>query len=84
MRRPRLNQARDELDLWAATIVRYVGIVGLLMETFADHWKHPEALIVFGGLVGLRDVMGYRAAVRREVEDEVERARAEQHRHAGS
>ena len=61
------------MDLWAATIVRYLGMVGLLLEVFVDHWQHPEALVIFGGLVGLRDVMGYRAAIRREVEDEVRR-----------
>lgn len=70
----------DGLQRWARFVTRYlIGVGGLIYETLIDHLHNPTALVVFGGLIGLPDVIGYRQMVktqaRAELEDELERER---------
>jgi hypothetical protein len=61
------------LSGWLALLTRAVGVVGLLYEILVDKLRNPTALVVFGGLSGLPDVLGYRASVKQEVEREKDR-----------
>jgi hypothetical protein len=56
------------LSSWIALLTRVVAIGGLVYEILVDHLKNPTALVVFGGLAGAPDVLGYRASVKQEVE----------------
>lgn len=58
------------LSGWLALLTRFVGIGGLIYEIVVDHLRNPTALVVFGGLSGLPDVLGYRSSVKQEVERE--------------
>lgn len=59
-----------ELSSWLGLLTRAVGLGGLVYEILADHLQNPTALVVFGGLAGVPDVLGYRASVRQEIERE--------------
>lgn len=73
-----------ELSGWLTLLIRAVAAIGLAYETFIDHLKNPTALVVFGGLAGLPDVLGYRASVKQEVKRDVERElRESKDEHAG-
>lgn len=63
---------RRALSEWLALAIRAVATGGLIYETLIDHLRNPTALVVFGGLAGLPDVLGYRSSVKQEVEREVE------------
>jgi hypothetical protein len=67
-----MNRQR-ELSGWLTLLIRTIAAGGLVFETLVDKLRNPTALVVFGGLAGLPDVLGYRAAVKREIEREVER-----------
>ncbi len=58
------------LSRWLALLTRLVATGGLVYEILVDHLANPTALVVFGGLVGLPDVLGYRSAVRQQIERE--------------
>jgi hypothetical protein len=55
---------------WLALLTRTVAVGGLVFEIAVDRLSNPTALVVFGGLAGLPDVLGYRATVKQEVERE--------------
>ena len=59
---------RSELSAWLTLAVRVIAAGGLGYEILVDHLRNPTALVVFGGLAGLPDVLNYRASVKREVE----------------
>lgn len=58
------------LNVWLAFLTRILGFIGLVYELFVDKLHNPTALVVFGGLLGLPDVLGYRASVKKELEEE--------------
>jgi hypothetical protein len=58
------------LSGWLALLIRLIAAFGLLWEIVGDRLRNPTALVVFGGLAGLPDVLGYRATVKQEVERE--------------
>jgi hypothetical protein len=58
------------LSGWLALLIRLVATAGLIYEIAIDQLKNPTALVVFGGLAGLPDVLGFRASVKQEVERE--------------
>lgn len=60
------------LDSWVPTISRYIGIAGLVYELALDHLRNPTALVVFGGLTGLPDVLGYHQQVKAQAKREAE------------
>lgn len=60
------------LDQWLTLIIRVVAVAGLLYEILADHLHNPTAIVVFGGLAGLPDVLSYRSTVRAEIKREEE------------
>lgn len=59
-----------ELSSWLALITRAVATGGLIYEIAIDQLRNPTALVVFGGLAGLPDVLNYRQTVKQEVERE--------------
>lgn len=62
---------------WARFFLRYlIGGGGLIWEILVDRLTHPEALVVFGGLAGIPDVLGYRAVIKREAEREARETRS--------
>jgi hypothetical protein len=61
---------RDAASFWLSWATRLIAATGLSFETFIDHLRNPTALVVFGGLAGLPDVLGYRAQLKGEVERE--------------
>jgi hypothetical protein len=63
---------RDAATFWLNWAIRLIAAGGLLFEILLDHLKNPTALVVFGGLAGLPDVLNYRTHVKREVERERE------------
>ena len=71
--------SRRNLEEWISTTIRVVGILGLGYEVLVDHLKTPTALVVFGGLAGLPDVLGYRQSVREQVEKEEEEKQRGEH-----
>ena len=66
---------RAIIEEWLSTLLRIIGAVGLIYETVIDEFKTPTALIVFGGLAGLPDILGYRQSIRSQVEREVAQQR---------
>lgn len=56
----------DWLDGWISLLVRIMGIVGLVYETFVDQLRNPTALLVFGGLATAKDVLQYRQIIKRQ------------------
>lgn len=67
--------SRPELSGWLTLVIRCISALGLGYEILIDHLQNPTALVVFGGLAGLPDILGYRATVKQEVQREVERDR---------
>lgn len=61
---------RVAASFWLAWVTRAIAAVGLVYEIAFDRLQNPTALVVFGGLAGLPDVLGYRATVRQEIERE--------------
>lgn len=47
---------RQSIDDWTLTVSRLMGLAGLGYELILDHLKNPTALVVFGGLAGLREI----------------------------
>ena len=48
------------LQRWAKFLLRYlVGGGGVIWETVIDKLNHAEALVIFGGLAKLPDVIAY-------------------------
>lgn len=48
---------RQELDLWFATVARYIGLVMCLYSVFIDKLHTPALLTVAAGLVFMKSVM---------------------------
>lgn len=67
----RPSRTEQHLRWWAQQLLCYVvGGGGLIYEVLVDHLKNPTALVVFGGIAGVPEVLGYRRdARRRERED---------------
>lgn len=63
---------RGELTAWLRLVTRAIAAGGLIYEILVDHLRNPTALVVFGGLAGLPDVLGYREHVKAEVERETQ------------
>lgn len=66
---------QQEMSAWLKLIIRAIAALGLAWEIIGDGLKNPTALIVFGGLAGLPDVINYRAQVKQEIEREEESRR---------
>lgn len=45
---------------WLALATRAVATGGLIYEVLVDKLRNPTALVVFGGLAGMPDVLNYR------------------------
>jgi hypothetical protein len=67
--------SRKAVDEWGQSITKYVGIAGLLYELLVDKLRNPTALVIFGGLAGLPNVLGYREAVKQSIEREKQNER---------
>lgn len=67
---------------WLQLILKYlVGGGGLVWETVIDHLRNPTAFIVFGGIAGLTDVLGYAADVRAQAKRDIERVHEQEPEH---
>lgn len=64
---------KRELSGWLTLVIRALAALGLAYETLIDHLRNPTALVVFGGLAGLPDVLGYRATVKKELQRDIKR-----------
>lgn len=62
-----------KLTEWTNVLTRVIAAGGLIYEILVDHLKNPTALVVFGGLAGLPDVLGYRAKIKEEIEKETKK-----------
>lgn len=61
-------------EWWLKQIMRFgIGGGGLVYEVLIDKLRNPTALVIFGGLAGLPDVIGYRAEVKKQVKAEQEK-----------
>ncbi len=47
-------------SVWLNLLTRLVAIGGLIYEVLADKLRNPTALVVFGGLAGMPDILNYR------------------------
>lgn len=54
--RSREQSLRQSIDNWTLTVSRLMGLAGLGYELVLDHLQNPTALVVFGGLAGLREI----------------------------
>jgi len=54
-------------------INRIIGYLGLIYEVVVDKLRTPTALIIFGGLAGLPDVLGFRQSMRVQIEQEIDK-----------
>lgn len=68
------SRREQHLKWWAQQVLCYVvGGGGLIYEVLVDHLRNPTALVVFGGIAGVPEVLGYRRnGRRREREDDEE------------
>lgn len=61
----------EGLRLWLDLILKYVvGGGGCIYEALVDKLQHPTALVVFGGIAGLTNVLEYHIATRQELKNE--------------
>jgi len=51
---------RERLDLWWPTTVRYVGMAVAIYEILVDKFHNPSALVLAGGMMGLKEVLDSR------------------------
>lgn len=72
MVRQRIDSWLPVLNRLLSTICRIIGAVGLVYEIFLDHLREPTALVVFGGLAGLPDVLGIGSSRREKLHQERE------------
>lgn len=56
------------LDWWPI-ISRYGGLLGVIWSIAIDQMQHPQALVLFGGMMGLDQVVGAQKK-RNEVREE--------------
>lgn len=75
---------RRSIDSWLPTLnsvlslaIRAIGAIGLVAEIFVDHFRNPTAIVVFGGIAGAPDVLGYAAATREALRREHEQRQPE-------
>jgi hypothetical protein len=66
--------SRRTIEEWISTISRILGVVGLIYELFINNLNNPTAIVVFGGLAGLPDALGYRQSIRQQEERKAEKA----------
>lgn len=64
------SDTQEGLQWWARFTLRYlIGGGGLVWCVAVDKLKNPTALVIFGGIAGIPDVLGYRAAVKAQAEE---------------
>lgn len=68
------------LSWWLTFITRVAAVLGLVYETLVDRLHNPTALVVFGGLAGLPDVLGAVRTARELGVSQEERASREERR----
>jgi hypothetical protein len=51
---------RERLDLWWPTVVRYAGLALAGYEVGIDDFQNPSALVLAGGMMGLKEVLDTR------------------------
>lgn len=57
---PQTEGLREALDLWWPTLVRYGGMALAAYEVVIDDFQNPSALILAGGMMGLKEVLDTR------------------------